>query len=335
MIGLFIHTSTLPPNTNKIFDPTTRDGLSEPWIALRNEFFNKGIKLITKDEWTDQNVDFEFHINVQRKITEKLAFMVTTENDFTHPLNQRKFHLQKYKKVFSWSNDLVERGLATKIQLAYPLREGVIDGYSNRSQLVVLIAANKALPVLNLHNDLYSERVKAIRWFERNAPNEFALYGYDWDKSPKLPTKLGKVVHLIEKHLPWRPKWFPSWQGSLAAKQHVLEKSRFSIVYENVRGLRGYITEKIFDAFCAGNVPVYWGADNIFDYVPKHCFIDRKAFSSYDKLYEFLVKMPEKDYIGYQSAIKEFLASESAQAFSTKKFAVTIVNEVISSIVKS
>ena len=41
-----------------------------------------------------------------------------------------------------------------------------------------------------------------------------------------------------------------------------------------MRNVNGYVTEKIFDAFKAGCVPVYWGAENITKYVPAECFID-------------------------------------------------------------
>ena len=36
--------------------------------------------------------------------------------------------------------------------------------------------------------------------------------------------------------------------------------------------VKGYITEKIFDSFFAGVVPIYWGAENITDYVPKSLY---------------------------------------------------------------
>jgi len=30
--------------------------------------------------------------------------------------------------------------------------------------------------------ELYTERIKAIRWFEQNHPQDFNLYGIGWDK---------------------------------------------------------------------------------------------------------------------------------------------------------
>jgi hypothetical protein len=63
-----------------------------------------------------------------------------------------------------------------------------------------------------------------------------------------------------------------------------LEKYKFSICYENARDTPGYITEKIFDCFFAGCVPIYWGANNITDHIPKECFIDKRDFEDYKVL---------------------------------------------------
>ena len=100
-------------------------------------------------------------------------------------------------------------------------------------------------------------------------------------------------------------------------------RSRFSIVYENIKGLKGYITEKIFDAFVAGNIPIYWGAEDIDDYIPIECFIDRRSFSNHEQLYRFLKNMPEEKYLDYQRYIKNFIENKS-EKFTCEKFAETI-----------
>ena len=41
------------------------------------------------------------------------------------------------------------------------------------------------------------------------------------------------------------------------------------MAYENFRGRRGYISEKIFDALQAGSVPVYLGEERIAEFVPE------------------------------------------------------------------
>ena len=86
--------------------------------------------------------------------------------------------------------------------------------------------------------------------------------------------------------------------------------------------------EKIFDAFVSGNVPVYWGAPDICDYIPKECFIDRREFQNHEKLYKFLKDMPEDQYLNYQESIKDFLENKSEE-FSCNKFSSTISSKII------
>lgn len=326
LAGVLIH-SARPPR--QILEASS-DGRTQAWIALRDGFRSAGCELLTSDELCGCTPDFEIHLDARGVRGAIPAFAVLAECKLLHPPNADLNLLRQYRRLFTWNPELVEQGLATKLQLAHPLGSSPVDGYNGRDRLVVLVAANKALPNWKPGFDLYSERVRAIRWFERYAPGDFALYGHGWGKSARLPTRLGGALHRLEAMLPWHRCHFPSWYGTLRAKREVLEGARFSIVYENVRGLRGYITEKIFDAFCAGNVPVYWGAEDIAEYVPKACFIDRREFSSYSDLYEFMRDMPEHVYLGYQHAIRDFLESDASHSFSTKHFAQTIVSEVLS-----
>ena len=82
----------------------------------------------------------------------------------------------------------------------------------------------------------------------------------------------------------------------------------------------GYVTEKIFDSFQAGTVPVYMGAPNIADYIPKNCFIAREDFPSMEALFAYLSQMPKEEHAQYLKNIERFLESERAQAFSPEDF---------------
>ena len=44
------------------------------------------------------------------------------------------------------------------------------------------------------------------------------------------------------------------------------------------------MTEKLFDCFFSGTVPVYWGAPDVFDWVPADCFIDMRQFTDFAQL---------------------------------------------------
>ncbi len=246
-----------------------------------------------------------------------------------HSLNGEWETLRRYRQRFAWNVDLIEAGKAINIQLGNRLRPQEPDGFPNRHLLCALIAANKALPVRNDERDLYKERVRTIRWFERNASGDFQLYGAGWNLSPKRPGIVGRLLHRIEEVASWKRRKFPSWHGVVQTKASVLGRSRFAICYENATGFRGYITEKVFDAFSAGCVPVYWGAPNVLDCIPAECFIDRRAFATHEKLYACLKAMPEKTYRQYQEAIRGFLESPRAYPFSAECFAETVASHIV------
>lgn len=111
-------------------------------------------------------------------------------------------------------------------------------------------------------------------------------------------------------------------------KISILQKYRFCICFENTIGLQGYITEKIFSCFAAGCIPIYWGADNIENYIPKACFIDYRDFDSYAELYEFLSTMSLERYQKYCEATRDYLCSEQAEIFSPSSFDALIYQAV-------
>jgi hypothetical protein len=140
-----------------------------------------------------------------------------------------------------------------------------------------------------------------------------------------------RIVRKIKKYLPENKgkTYFSSYRGKVTSKLETMQKYRFSICYENVRDLPGYITEKIWDSFFAGCVPVYWGSSNITNYIPEDCFIDRRKFANHEELYKFMVSMTEAEYTAYQARIATFLSSEKARPFSAEAFAETIVNTIV------
>jgi len=317
-------------NVDNLFDSNPHKiNLHAQWIALKDELYKNKIDLISNESIKNQTPDLELHLNVWNTTKKNYPkFVILSECEFIHPNNINIKLLKKYDHIFSWDPKLSSSGSATKIQLAHPLGDGLIDGFKNRNQLVVLFGSNRSFKKFYTGKNLYAERVKTIRWFEKNAPEDFILYGNKWNMFGRLPSSLGGFIHSIEKRLPFNYKPFPSWKGFVSDKQSILKKTRFSIVYENARGLNGYITEKIFDSFVSGNVPIYWGADDINNHIPEKCFIDRRNFKEHSELYNFLKKMPEEQFIEYQKNIQNFLKNESDQ-FSCKKFAEVISSKIV------
>lgn len=320
---------------NNIFDlnlPGNRDGCYEPYLLLRQLLLTHGIELNTPDKYKAGKIHFELHMDAQLRINAKApCYVILYESPQIRPINQSKYLLAKYRRIFTWRDDWVDGQRYIKLNLPNKIAVNNSRGWRGREKLCCLISANKTVP----HASpllLYSERVNLIRWFERHAPQDFDLFGIGWDKPVARHGLVGRVIGKVQSYIPKRKGlvFFPSYRGKVASKLEVFQRYRFSICYENVRELPGYITEKIWDSFFAGCVPVYWGASNITSYIPENCFIDRRKFASHEELYAFMTSMSEPDYIAYQDRIAAFLASERAKAFSAESFAETIVNTIVS-----
>ena len=319
---------------NSIFDcslPRDPDNWYYPYSYLRNLFEANGIELNTSDVNGNKDVAFELHMDVQKQVNRNVpCYVMLFESPQIRPINQSKSLLDKYRLIFTWRDDLVDRQGYIKFHWPQRILASDSRGWQGREKLCCMIASNNTVPHFSKLL-LYSERVRTIRWFEQNAPQDFDLFGSGWDSPVARHGLIGRVEKKLRRYMPKRAGqvFFPSYRGKVASKLETFQKYRFSICYENVRDFPDYITEKIFDSFFAGCVPVYWGATNIATYIPEDCFIDRRKFASHEELHTFLVSMSEFEYIAYQDRIAAFLTSDRAKPFSAEAFSETIVSAIV------
>ena len=152
-----------------------------------------------------------------------------------------------------------------------------------------------------------------------------------WDKPIKAYTVKDKFTRRIKRLrtqiFGYKP--FPSFRGEIKNKGDVLSKAKFACCFENVSDLPDYITEKIFDCFFSGCVPIYWGSETIKDHIPANCFINRRDFKNTNEVHQFLKSITEHEYSKYQENIKQYLLSSDAKKFDITNFSETIVEKLI------
>lgn len=256
-------------------------------------------------------------------------YFVIFESCLHRPDNYDINNHSYFKKIFTWYDPFVDNKKYIKINFSHKRPEYLNCNLKEKNGLCSMIVSNKYIrhPL-----ELYTERVKAIRWFEKNHPHDFDLYGVGWDEynfsGPKIIRALNKIRPLKKMFA----TYYPSYRGKVLRKRDVLRKYKFSICYENARDIQGYITEKIFDSFFAGCVPVYLGAPNIADQVPVDTFIDKRNFETYDELYNYLKDVSDEQYLKYIDAIRKFIFGKEFYPFSPKCFVDTIINEIIKKI---
>jgi len=292
------------------FDPYGyRDECARPFFALREALEKEGYTV--KFTWDGEGLEDVAAVislmqeepqllqNLSRLPREKCILCI-----FESPLIQSSIYREELRNyfgtIFIMSDDRVDGQTYQKLHYPQPrlYMDEVLPDFSQK-KFCALMGGNKD----SQHPlSLYPERKKVIQLFSRMAPQDFDLYGPDW-------------------------KGYISWRGYAESKWAVLKNYKFSICFENFQE-RGYITEKIFDSLVAGCVPVYWGAPNITDFIPKECFIDRRDFHSHQHLHSHLKSMRRETYEGYLTAIRKFLASPEAQRFSIDYFVKSVVDQV-------
>lgn len=236
-----------------------------------------------------------------------------------------------YGTIFTVRDDLVDNKRFFKVR--FPQGQKFISelpGFTDRLFLT-LINANK---YSYEPNDLYSLRRSAIRFFDNY--NGFDLYGHGWNDKKRvwsLPyikralygRKIGTwITDIIDAQKP-----FVSNRGSVDDKYLILTKYKFCICFENESNVPGYITEKIFDCFFTGSVPIYYGASNITQYVPKGCFIDFTKFKNFEELADALLSMKKREWESYHFAGQRYLRTEQFKQWRPEEVFSPVVRTLV------
>jgi hypothetical protein len=297
---------------------------------LREVFLQRGIEVNTEDMNQGRKVAFELHLEGRPlKAAQRPRYLIALENPYINKLNASSDYCQKFDIVFAWDKRLFQLPHVVPILVPHPLVCADFPALEQRDIFSCLINANKAFKEV-LPSDLYLERINTIRWYEKQAPDKFNLYGLGWEKSTPaftLSGKFSRVASRLQTRLFGIPP-FPSFRGELSDKSTVLRRARFSYCYENSRDLSNYITEKIFDSLVNGCVPIYWGADNVLDHIPSDCFIDRREFNDTTQVHQFLLSIGVTGFAQYQHNIRKFLQTDRARKFSSERFAMQVVEQV-------
>ena len=65
----------------------------------------------------------------------------------------------------------------------------------------------------------------------------------------------------------------------------------------------------------SGCISIYWGAENVLNYISSKCFIDRRNFKDEQSLYDFFKSINAITFNTYQEKIAAFIDSQSAKKF--------------------
>lgn len=293
----------------KMFNSNDRDGCGLPFCALRDAIVKRGHKCtvlpkkgskLDSDSWfIALEVPYREVASFLSKYPKKRCILVMFEPPSVITRNYIASNHNHFQRVFTLFHEMVDNIKYFPLYYPQPYLYMIDDVVPfNEKKLCAMITGN--------HNsthpqELYSQRVAIINFFEKNAADQFDLYGIGWNKRDRV-----------------------CYKGPVPNKCPYLRNYRFAICYENMRS-ETYITEKIFDILHAGCVPVYWGGKKITQYIPQRCYILREDFKSDAELYQFISRMSASEYQKYLNAAKEFFKSPYANKFSISSFVSSIV----------
>ena len=161
---------------------------------------------------------------------------------------------------------------------------------------------------------LHDKRLEAIEFFAQL--NHIDLFGYGWDKLQNLPSAWQKRLKTIIKNLNPKP---------CSDKTKTISGYKFAVCFENNSYL-GHIDEKIIDCFVAGVIPIYLGAPDVGDFIPKEAFVDMRGFSSWRELNNYLEGIKEGEALKMISAGRDFLKSAQGRLYSYAGFGQFIMD---------
>lgn len=321
---------------NEVFNKNSHTG-SIYLIAAQNLLLKRNIAVNTidlapstptiKDVYMDLPYPWELKLwlRILKNVKKNVLFMGEPPN--INPFNFMKVLHIFFSKIYTWSDQLVDNIKYFKYYLPITTKFTKPKAVPYRDRRLLIMMNINWLPFLPFKllslstKELYTKRIEALEFFDTYYPQHFSLYGRGWNKPQRFSIR--QRIFGFKK--------YKTYQGEFAQKDKykVLSKFKFCLCFENCE-ISGNISEKIFDCFKGGCIPIYWGATNVSDFIPKKCFIDFRKFKSYQKLFEFLITMKEETYDQYTKEIEKFLSSrEFINRWSAKSFAKLFLEAVI------
>jgi alpha(1,3/1,4) fucosyltransferase len=318
-------------------DTLIGDDLLKPFRVLAEKALENDITVGTYDKIPLEEADAVFFIdypNKKDRIFEYFIdkdipmFLITFESPIVKPeIFMTELH-KPFIKVFTWSDKLVALNPAKYIKINFSSEfRADFNEDNKRPKNCVVIAGNKKS---DAYGELYSERIKCIKWYNKYSPNNLDLYGFGWDLYAfNSENIVGRILNKVNRKVRFMKNNFSVYKGTVKRKYEILPLYDFSICLENVTGYDGWITEKIFDCFFSGTIPIYKGAPNVASHIPSNCFINYDDFASVTDLHNYLISMTDKEKRKIRNNIRLYILNDKFEQFSIDYLTKTILAEML------
>lgn len=346
---------------NQMFaaDSNVNRGLMEPNLAWLQKCREAGIDIGTYDlqpvEQADVVIFFDLPtdkssvLDIKKRAPDAKYILVLYESPFERPhwFNERNheefdavltFNPHLWKKGGKYLRLFLPIGMPPDVMTEIPFEERRPCVMVNTNFYFGLRAQSRPWQITNHHRSLwkagwryglrdclqtrrglfYQGRRDIARAAEQFPGELLDVYGSNWN---------GRNSGWYYRFFPDAP--YNAARGTFNAdKLTLLSQYRFVIAYENFVSDVGYISEKIFDAFHAGAVPIYLGDAEVEKSIDSECFVDARRFRSPRAVLEFVRDCNRTEWEKLRAAGQRYLKSEQIRWFQPEHFAKTMVNAI-------
>jgi len=315
-------------------ETSTVPELVEAGIRLQSSLARAGFEMRPFTAWVGTLPDVAVFFDCPRMDDPDLRRCLTHAVPFLLVISEN-FHLQPHatyrevkllaRKILTYDLDEVD---GQKVfWLPYSL--DIQAGRQNR-ELALRQARPHLLGMINswkkseIPGDLYRKRNRLAIQVGKILKGEMFLAGPGWDRhmvhSLKWQRSLAKRCPSLARSLfRWPNSAYRGVLGLGRAKLQALATCEFALVPENCSSLRGYITEKIFNALFAGCIPIYQGHPEATRWLPSETFLPMERFRSGAQLVKFLRAMTREEKEAYREAGTRFLEGGAIEFFDVNK----------------
>jgi hypothetical protein len=243
------------------------------------------------------------------KMSKERSILIRNEPVIVCPENK----LQRTRSRFGLSLNMGRTPSESQNCVAWPQqwpKEDInFEAKSFRNEKIVLVNGNK---ISFISGELYSLRRKVIVNVK-----SLDLYGTSWDLSVSAKARhvLANLIIAIKGgYLPRISgtrhyfRRYPNWKGSPPDKREILSNYKYCLVIENSTE---FMTEKLFDAFFAGCIPIYVGPDLKDFSIPGDLYFQAKP--NLKSINESFIEASKIDYLSWRVKLVEWLNLDSTK----------------------
>jgi alpha(1,3/1,4) fucosyltransferase len=287
-----------------------------------------------------------FFTTYKRTVKNKKVVLILTEPPVYNKIDWSEERHQLFDLIFTYNSDLVAKNPKKYVKITYPIdfTDSIVSNFPTieafkAKKFSCLVAATFSITEPDpIYNSILHERYKVIRWYHHNHPDKLDFYSRASPiekcrnfKGAAFTNSIYTGITNFVANIIFNRNIKKVFRGAIPATEKVIftNQYKFSFCFENTKNIKGYISEKIFDCFFAKTIPLYFGAPDITDFIPKNTFINFSDFNSLDELHQFLVTMSYDGYLNYLKAAEIFLSSNEIEPFRSRNYSNTIVNTLM------